>query len=165
MSAWRDVDTWRDEHNPSMRRNALQQLARKEEHVWHARVVQRAWLYRTKAGEEREWLQHQLSHAHNLERVSLRALCSRLVGPIPMLDKGTSNHLTQKLGRVTCSSCKVLLDFEAETGRLEVDRSTTRFRLKDDPTPLAPRDDRGERCLICKGRIETCGHFVGAGAL
>ena len=114
---------WREDQHRELRKNALRQLGLAQTHVWHARTTLRAWRYLTKAGEVREWLQHQLAHAHNFERVSMISACSEFLGkpPLPAIDGATVNHLTQSLLRVTCMDCRVALDRLLGVGRLKVD--------------------------------------------
>lgn len=128
MSAheWAAVDDWRIGQE-GLRRNARRQLSQCTDSVWHARMTSKAWRYRTKAGEEREWLQHQLAHARNWERVSVWGLCSEGRGAIPAIEGKVAHRLTRNLKTVTCRLCCALLDREMEAGRLRVDEKTLNF--------------------------------------
>lgn len=162
MSAWAEVDALKRDYFKTARGVTRRRMERSADSTWHARIEAKCYRYTLVSGEVREWQQHQLAHAHDWRRVGVVGACAVVNGVLPALVGEHANRLTQDFRRINCDQCRIVLDRLIESGEWFVDvvgRNLTLKRRVDTPKPLYMR------CALCGGNRETCGHFVGSGAL
>lgn len=164
MSAefWAEMDALKRKYFPSARGQTRARMEKSADSTWHARIEKKCYRYTTLAGDVRHWEQHQLAHAHDWRRVEIVAACVVANGPLPALDGDKANRLTQQFGKVNCKTCRTVLDIMLTRGEIDINdkKRTLPFVVKADPFPPLY-----QRCGMCGKNRETCGHFVGGGAL
>lgn len=159
MSAWAEIDALKNARPPGKRvRWDVGSLTSN----WHLRVATACYRYTTKDGEVREWGQHDLARARDWKRVGIVGACVDVLGVLPAFVGEHANRLTQLRKKLTCTACLVAMDAGLEAGALVFDEKQKRIeplRVLKRPAPLF------DRCRMCGGNREVCGHFVGGGAL